>query len=90
MHAVFQESSASLEVQGSSKLKIQINKPRFKKGEVFFYCIPIIIAACFAPHVRPARLPLAFAARLLCIVPCFSAIHVSRNRSTQRLKRDEF
>ena len=39
---------------------------------------------------RPARLPLAFAARLLCIVPYFSAIHVSRNRSTQRLKRDEF
>ena len=25
----------SLEVQGSSKLKIQINEPRFKKGEVF-------------------------------------------------------
>ena len=48
------------------------------------------MAACFAPHVRPTRLPLAFAARLLYIVPCFSAIHVSRNRSTQRLKRDEF
>lgn len=39
---LFQESSASLEVQGSSKLKIQINEPRFKKGEVFFIAFRLL------------------------------------------------
>ena len=58
MQYLFQESSASLEVQGSSKLKIQINEPRFKKGEVFFYCIPIIIAAGL---FRSSRSPHPFA-----------------------------
>ena len=29
-------------IQGSSKLKIQINEPRFKKGEVFFIAFRLL------------------------------------------------